>query len=153
MLLTHEFLKKNIPGFEKSFIMDTASQIGVRCTRRLIGEYILTAKDISSGVIHPDSIAVCPNFRFTVSPEHPHWHIPYRSLIPRKIDNMLVAGRCFSSDPVANEICDPIQFCFAMGQAAGTAAGIAIKHKINVREIDLKELQISLGKQGVPLPL
>jgi hypothetical protein len=151
MLITHDFLKKRIPGFEQSFIMDTASQIGVRCTRRLIGEYVLTEKDVFSGVIHPDTIAVCPDFRHNVSVEHPHWHIPYRSLVPRKIDNLLAAGRCFSSDPVANEVCDPIQFCIAMGQAAGTAAALATKYNIAVRDVNHKELQSCLVKQGVPL--
>jgi hypothetical protein len=152
MLITHDFLKKYVPGFEKSFIMDTASQIGVRCSRRLIGEYVLTEKDIFSGVIHPDTIAVCPDFRFNVSAEHPHWHIPYRSLVARDIDNLLVAGRCFSADKVANDLLSPIQFCIAMGQAAGTAATLAIKHNKAVKDVDFRELQDCLTKQNVRLP-
>ncbi len=152
MLLTHDFLKKHMPGFENSFILDTASQIGVRSSRRLIGEHVLTEKEIFSGLIFPDTIAVCPDFRHTVSPEHPHWHIPYRSLLPRQIDNLLVAGRCYSSDLVANDLLAPIQFCIAMGQAAGTAAALAIKNNVSVRELDHRILHESLVKKGVLLP-
>jgi len=153
ILTTHQFLKKHVPGFEKSFILDTASQIGVRSSRRLIGEHILTEKEIFSGLQFEDTIAVCPDFRFTVSPEHPHWHIPYRSLIPRQIENLLAAGRCFSSDPVANDLLAPIQFCIAMGQAAGTAAALANKKRTEVRKLDYKVLQKYLVQQGVPLPV
>jgi hypothetical protein len=153
IMMTHQFLKRNIPGFENSFIMDTASQIGVRSSRRLIGEHILTEKEIFSGSKFPDTVAICPDFRHTLSPEHPHWHIPYRSLIPRQIDNLLVAGRCFSSDPVANDLLAPIQFCIAMGQAAGTAATLAIKNKVPVRDLDYQLLQKCLVEQDVPLPV
>jgi hypothetical protein len=104
-----------VPGFENSFIMDTASQIGVRSSRRLIGEHILTERDLYSGKVFPDTIAVCPDFRHTILPEHPHWHVPSRSLIPNRVDKLLVAGRCFSSDPVANDLLAPIQICIAMG--------------------------------------
>jgi hypothetical protein len=153
IMMTHQFLKRNIPGFEKSFIMDTASQIGVRSSRRLIGEHILNEKEIFSGLKFPDTIAICPDFRHTLSPEHPHWHIPYRSLIPRQIDNLLVAGRCFSSDLVANDLLAPIQFCMAMGQAAGTAAALAIKQGVSVRDLDYQMLRKCLVKQDVPLPV
>jgi len=151
-LITQCFLKEQVPGFENSFIMDTASQIGVRSSRRLIGEHILTERDLYSGTVFPDTIAVCPDFRHTLSPEHPHWHVPYRSLIPNRVEKLLVAGRCFSSDPVANDLLAPIQFCIAMGQAAGTAAALAIKHGVAVRRLDYRLLHNSLVDQGVPLP-
>jgi hypothetical protein len=153
MQLTHQFLRKYVPGFEESFILDTASQIGVRSSRRLIGEHILTEKEMFAGLVFSDTIAVCPDFRHTVSPEHPHWHVPYRSLLPLKVDNLLVAGRCFSSDLVACDLLAPIQFCMAMGQAAGTAAALAIKNNVAVRNLDCGILQTNLVKNGVPLPV
>jgi hypothetical protein len=153
ILLTHQFLKRHVPGFENSFVMDTASQIGVRSSRRLIGEHILTEKEIFSGQKFPDTVAICPDFRHTLSPEFPHWHIPYRSLIPRQIDNLLAAGRCFSSDLVANDLLAPVQFCMAMGQAAGSAAALAVKQGISVRDLDYQLLQKCLVKQNVPLPV
>jgi 2-polyprenyl-6-methoxyphenol hydroxylase-like FAD-dependent oxidoreductase len=152
MRLTHDFLKKQMPGFENSFIIDTASQIGVRCSRRLIGEYVVTASEICSGVVFPDTIMMGPDFRYNFSPEHPHWHIPYRSLVPRKVKNMLAAGRCISTDTVTNDLLAPIQYCFATGQAAGTAAAIAVKDKVNMAQVDIKKLQKRLSEQKVPLP-
>jgi len=150
--ITQKFLKSRMPGFENCFILDTASQPGVRSSRRLIGEYILTENDLKTGVVFPDTIAVCPDFRHTVSPQFPHWHVPYRSLVPLQVENLLVAGRCFASDVVANDLLAPVPFCLAMGQAAGTAAALAIKNQVTVRKLDYRLLQANLAKQGVPLP-
>jgi hypothetical protein len=152
MLLTRSFFKQNIPGFENSYVLDSASQIGVRSSRRLIGRHILTAKEIFSGLVFPDTIAVCPDFRYTVSAAHPHWHIPFSSLVASETDNLLVAGRCYSSDLVANDLLAPIQFCIAMGQAAGTAAALAIQHQVAIRDLDHQILRGRLLAQGVPLP-
>jgi hypothetical protein len=149
---TMRFLKERMPGFENSYILDTASQIGVRSSRRLIGEHVLTAKEIFSGTVFPDTIATCPDFRYTVSPEHPHWHVPLGSLIASGISNLLVAGRCFSSDLVANDLLAPIQFCIAMGQAAGTVAAMAVKQKVAIRDLDYQVLKDRLHQQSVPLP-
>ncbi|HEX7474974.1 MAG TPA: FAD-dependent oxidoreductase [Dehalococcoidales bacterium] len=152
ILLTQNFLKKHIPGFERCFILDTASQIGVRSSRRLIGQHILTEKEIFSGTVFPDTIAICPDFRHAVSSEHPHWHIPFRSLVASDIKNLLVAGRCYSSDLVANDLLAPIQSCIAMGQASGTAAALATQKKVTIRDLDFQALRNCLVKQGVPLP-
>ena len=153
MLITYNFFKNNIPGFESCYLMDTASQIGVRSSRRLIGEYILTRNDINSGILFHDTIAVCPAFQQGKSLENLHMHIPYRSLIPREIENLLVAGRCFSSDQVANDILSPIQFCIAMGQAAGTAAALSVENNVVPRKIDYHLLKNRLITQNVFLPL
>lgn len=152
MLITHAFLRQNMPGFDQSFIMDSASQIGVRSSRRLIGQHVLSGQEILSGEIFPDTIAICPDFRHDYSEKYPHWHIPYRALVPNGVDNLLVAGRCFSSDVVANDLLAPIQFCIAMGQAAGTAAGLAVKKNIKPGDLDYPTLRDSLIAQGVPLP-
>jgi len=153
MLITYNFFKNNIPGFESCYLMDSASQIGVRSSRRLIGEYILTRNDINSGILFHDTIAVCPAFQQGKSLENLHMHIPYRSLIPREIENLLVAGRCFSSDQVANDILSPIQFCIAMGQAAGTAAALSVENNVVPRKIDYHLLKNRLITQNVFLPL
>jgi hypothetical protein len=152
IMVTIDFLKEHMPGFENAFILDTASQIGVRSSRRLIGQHVLTGKEIFSGKVFPDTIAICPDFRHTVSPEHPHWHVPFSSLVASGTNNLLVAGRCFSSDLVANDLLAPIQFCIAMGQAAGTAAALTIKHKVAISDLDYQALKECLHQQGVPLP-
>lgn len=152
MLITYDFFKKKVPGFEKSFILDTASQIGTRGSRRLIGEYMVTEKDWHSGKIYEDTIAVLPQLRSVVSPEHPHVYIPYRSLVPRKVENLLVAGRSFSSDDIVNNDYNLIPHCILYGQAAGTAAALAIKNGVKVRNVDIAALKESLLKQKVVLP-
>ena len=124
----------------------------MRCTRRLTGEYVVTAREVSSGVVFPDTVVMGPDFRHVFSSEHPHWHVPYRALVPRKVKNMLTAGRCISADIVANDLLAPIQYCFATGQAAGAAAALAVKDKVNTAQVDVKKLQALLSSQNVPLP-
>ncbi|MFC1948159.1 FAD-dependent oxidoreductase [Chloroflexota bacterium] len=153
MLITHKFLKKKMPGFENSFIIDTASQIGVRCSRRLIGEHVVSTAELHSGFIFPDTVVMGPDFRYNLSPDHPHWHVPYRSLVPLNLKNVLAAGRCISADPVANDLLAPIQYCFATGQAAGTAAAIAAKYQTSVAQVDIRKLQRHLIDQNVLLPI
>jgi hypothetical protein len=152
IMTTLEFLKTRVPGFEKSFLMITAPQLGTRGSRRLLGEHMLTQAECQSGKIFEDTIAICPNPRFKVSPEHPHVHIPYRSMVPQKVNGLLAAGRSFSSEDVVNEAYNLIPHCIAMGQAAGTAAAMAVQQGIQVREINYKALQEKLIRQGVTLP-
>lgn len=149
----HAFMKKNIPTFENSFILDTASQTGTRGARRLLGEYVITSEDVRSGKQYEDAIATIPR----MGPPGAgggglHVYVPYRALVPVKVEGLLVAGRSFSSDAVANNMINLIPHCIAMGQAAGTAAAIALQRGVSVRKVNYKELQASLVKQNVPLP-
>jgi 2-polyprenyl-6-methoxyphenol hydroxylase-like FAD-dependent oxidoreductase len=148
MLKVHEILRRKMPGFERSFILDTASQLGTRGSRRLIGEHVVTEKDVRSGVVFPDTIAMIPPFHVKTPPKA----IPYRSLVPVKVENLVVAGRCFSSDPFANDLLNLIPFCVAMGEAAGTAAAIAVADGVQPRCVDTGKVQRRLVEQGVWLP-
>ncbi len=152
MRVTIDFFRKNVPGFESSFLMDTASQVGVRATRRLIGQYVVTEEDLQSGRLHDDTIAVIPARQWAHSLRPSVAYIPYRSLVPMEIENLLVAGRCFSADQVANDILAPIQVCVALGQAAGCAAALAAEARVTPGKIDTAILRRSLASQGVPLP-
>jgi hypothetical protein len=152
MLLTHKFYKENIPGFEDSYILDTASQVGTRGSRRLIGEHILTEEELRAGTSYEDTIALFPPLTTNASAEKPNRSIPYRSLLPRNVDNLLVAGRCFSSDLVANDIMNLIPPCVAMGEAAGTAAALCAKEGAAPKEMEYDVLRKHLLGQGVPLP-
>lgn len=151
MLRGHEFMKKHIPTFENSFILDTASQTGTRGARRLVGEYTITEEDIRLGTIHDDAVAIIPRF-IPREGWSPYLYFPYRALVPAKVDGLLVAGRSFSSDGPANNMVNLIPHCIATGQAAGTAAMLALKHGVEVRKVSYKELQDALRLQGVPLP-
>jgi hypothetical protein len=148
MLKVHDILKNKMPGFEKSFILDTASQLGTRASRRLIGEHVVTEKDVRSGIIFEDTIAMIPPFK----EKTPTKAVPYRSLVPVKVENLLVAGRCFASDPFANDLLNLIPYCVAMGEAAGTAAAIALKNGVQPRKVNIKTVQKKLLEQGVWLP-
>lgn len=152
-LITYEFMKKHVPGFEKSFIMLTAPQLGIQGGRRVIGEYILTEKDMVSDEIFDDTIAVLANNdNGEISAKHPTLCIPYRCLVPQKIDGLLVACRAFSSSDSINHHFNIIPHCICYGQAAGTAAAIAAKKGIQPRNVNYKELQEALIQQGVQLP-
>jgi len=149
----HEFMKKNIPTFENSFILDTASQTGTRGSRRLIGEHVIKEEDFQSEKKFDDTIAVFPRLGPPgQTGQVKHVYIPYRALVPAKIEGLLVAGRSFSSDQAANNMANLIPHCIAMGQAAGTAATLAINQGISPRKVDYRVLQKNLLGQGVPLP-
>jgi hypothetical protein len=152
MLKGHEFMKKNIPSFENSFILDTAPQAGTRGGKRLTGEYMLTRDDFEQCKKFDDTIAVFPRLGPPGEREVKRVYIPYRAIVPVKVDGLLVAGRSFSSDMYANNAANLIPHCIAIGQASGTAAAISIKQGINPREVDYKILQKTLVEQGVVLP-
>jgi len=138
-----EFLKKRVPGFELSYLSYVAPQMGVRETRRIIGEYTLTEKDLYESVKFEDAVIRTGVADIDVC------EIPYRCLVPRGIDNLLVAGRCISLTHGAQIIAREIPLCMLMGQAAGTAAALAVKNETTPRQLDIKILRGSLKKQGI----
>lgn len=150
MRQTQKIMQKEVPGFENCFVLDTASQLGTRGSRRLDGEYKVTLKDVSSGKTYEDTITYFPSLQLE---EKPLIHIPYRSLVPKNIEGLLVAGRCYSSDGPANNMTNLIPHCVAMGEAAGAAAALAINAGVPVRQVDISDLQGHLRNQGVPLPV
>jgi 2-polyprenyl-6-methoxyphenol hydroxylase-like FAD-dependent oxidoreductase len=152
-LVTYDFMKKHIPGFEKSFIMLTAPQLGTQGGRRITGEYTLTEKDLETDEVFEDTIAVLANNDYgEISQKHPALCIPYRCLVPVKMDGLLVACRAFSSSDKINETFNIIPHCLCYGQAAGTAAALAVKGGVQPRKVDYKTLQQNLIKQGVNIP-
>jgi hypothetical protein len=144
------FLKQHMPGFEDSFILDTASQVGTRGSRRLRGKYNITIDDVHAGRKYEDTIAVFPPL--VPTDQIPRVNIPYRALVPQKTEGLLVGSRCFASDPTTNDMFNRIPHCIALGEAAGTAAAIAVKQNIQPGQVDHRTLQKQLLKQGVPLP-
>jgi hypothetical protein len=152
-LVTFEFMKKHVPGFEQSFIMLTAPQLGTQGGRRVTGEYTLGEKDLESDEIFEDTIAVLANNDYgDISNKHPALCIPYRCLVPKATDNLLVACRAFSSSDRINETFNIIPHCLCYGQAAGTAAALAVKAGLQPRKVDYKALQKKLKQQGVNIP-
>ena len=160
--LTH-YIKKHVPGFEKAFIVQTPPFIGVRETRRIVGEYQLTLDDVRQGSRFDDSIAVgafpidihpidklgpkTSKFEYLPSP----YGVPYRCLVPKNVENLLVAGRCISASHEANASVRVTPTCMAIGQAAGTAAAISLKERVWPRLIDVPHLRSVLVAQGAVL--
>jgi hypothetical protein len=149
MLITEDYFKSNVPGFEESVIIDTAPQVGTRCSRMLKGEYSITRKELMAGSQYPDSVvAAQPPYR-GFETNHALKEIPYRCFVPRINDGLLVAGRCLSGDFGAVEMLRVVPTSMLMGQACGTAAAIAVKNKIQPREVNPKWIQDALEKQNV----
>ncbi len=135
------------------------TQIGVREGRRIIGDYILTEEDITRGRKFKDAVAAGTSQidfhdldrlgfagrREKVSP----YHIPYRSLLVKGVNNMLTAGKCISGDQIAQSSYRMIPTCAATGQAAGTASAICVEQNIGLREIDTALLKATLEKDGI----
>lgn len=155
----YEFMKKNAKGLEDSYLMMTASEIGVRESRMIVGDYVLTESDCRAFIKFEDSIACC-NYDIDIHnpegtgtthyyfPLGKYYTIPYRSLIPKTLSNMLVAGRCISSDHGAQASYRIMPTVCCIGEAAGTAIGIAVKNKCSTREVDIKKLQHTLKNNG-----
>ncbi len=147
---------KRIPGHEEVFLLDTASQLGVRVTRILDGEYRLTLKDSMTYKNFDDAIGISGawtnmlyNGRKVLTKDRPHWQIPYRSLLPKTVDNLLVAGRCFCFERDLVEDARIIGTALITGQGAGAAAATAVKQRETVRNIDRKQLRKLLIEQKV----
>jgi hypothetical protein len=150
---TIEFYRKNVPGFEKAFLVLTDPQLGTRSSRRMIGEYWLTKKDLADNQPFEDTIAIFPDLdRGKESLDHPNMFIPYRALLPKNVDNFMVACRAFSSDMHVQDYFNLIPHCIAFGEAAGTASAMALNAGVGVKDVDIKALQKQLARQGVPLP-
>jgi FAD dependent oxidoreductase len=157
------FFRKWLPGFERAELLDTATQIGVRETRRIQGEYTLTLEDLALGREFEDVIALAGYPVDIHSPTDDgggatgdwktanSYQIPYRSLVPLRVEQLLVAGRSLSASHEALAAVRVMPPAFAMGQAAGTAAAIAVSSNIPPRRVPVPELQATLVRQGAYL--
>jgi hypothetical protein len=162
VLMVAEFMTSRLPGFEKASISQVGAQIGLRETRRIDGQYALQAQDVLEGRRFDDCIA---RSGYPIDIHDPSgkgvkaawvegdgaYDIPYRCLLPKKIENLLTGGRCISTTHEALATTRLTPSCMATGQAAGSAAGIAVKRGAAPQEIDVRELQRVLAADGVLL--
>ncbi len=135
-----EFLRVHQPGFRDAYVLDAAPQIGVRQTRLLDGEYVVTKDDVIGKKRFPDVVARGRDY-----------YTPYRSLLPKSVDGLLVAGRCYSATPEAQRISREIPPCMVMGEAAGAAAALSLEAGVAPRHVDVPTLQRRLIARGVNL--
>ncbi len=156
-----EFLRAHVPGFADAFLDDTATALGVRETRRVVGDYVLTGADVTRGATFDDAVARgawpreyhvqgrTTEYRFL--PAGVSYQVPYRSLRPHGVSNLLAAGRCLSADHDALASIRVMGPSLALGQAAGAAAALAARDGIPVAGVAIDELQALLSKQGAVL--
>lgn len=157
-----DFLKGAVPGFEHACVSGIAPRIGIRETRRVVGEYLLTADDVIEGKKSQRGIAKgahhvdihgegTDQVRIPVK-DGQSYDIPYECLIPKQVTDLLVAGRCLSSTREANGSARVMGTCMATGEAAGTAAALGVEREIaNVRDVPVDALRDRLVSQGAVL--
>ncbi|WP_290799052.1 FAD-dependent oxidoreductase [Flavihumibacter sp. UBA7668] len=154
----HKFLQKYVGGFEHSFIVDTGVQVGVRETRHIIGDYELTEEDVLSNRAFEDGIA-CGTFAIDIHPPEGEnqvftgsgkavYEIPYRSLLPKGLNNVLVAGRAISATHNAFGSARVMATCMGIGQGAGVAIASIVKDQRSTREVNTAFVRKQLIDQG-----
>jgi hypothetical protein len=131
------FARDELPGFAHCYLVDVAPQLGVRQSRLLEGEYVVTKQDVLER----------RHFRDTVCRGR-DYYTPYRALLPRHVDQLIVAGRHYSADPQAQKISREIPPCMVQGQAAGIAAALALNRGARVRDVDPVAIQRAMRAQG-----
>ena len=172
-LLEYErYYKKYLKGFEQMELVATASQLGARESRRILGDYILNLEDFKSRAVFPDEIGrysyavdmhatqpdlasykrYAEDFKKLRYGKGESYGIPYRCLVPRKLTNVLVAGRCVSTDRYMQSSIRVMPGCFITGQAIGVAAAICAKEGCDTRGVPVAELQRRLKNLGAYLP-
>lgn len=158
-----KFFRENLPGYEKCWCMASGDTLGVRETRRVQGEYVITAKELAAGKRFWD--VVVHKAEFIVDIHNPAgagqaedkiqyvvpYDLPYRCFVPLKVENLLTAGRCISGTHRAHASYRVMSICMAMGEAAGTAAALCIKEGCIPRSLEVKKLQDVLTEKGVDL--
>ncbi len=137
MMGLYNFVRDNLPGFEKSNMLGAAEQVGVRTTRMLQGEYVVTKDDIVNRRYFEDTVCRGRDY-----------YTPYRALLPKKVDQLIVAGRHYSAEPEAQKRSREIPPCMVQGQVAGIAAAMALEGDIAIRDVDYRNIQKTMRAQG-----
>src|SRR6185437_10687274 len=157
-----EFLKREAPGFANSYVVDTPPQIGIRETRRITGPYQLSGDDVLSCANFDDSIGVNGwpieahmagrvEWRWFPDGSRGFCQMPYRMILPQKVKNLLVAGRCASMTHEGQSAARVSGACFVMGQAAASAAHLALARNDGSADIPVDDLQKTLQNDGAYL--
>jgi hypothetical protein len=143
---------KEIPGLEECYLVRTGAQVGVRDTRRIVGEYVLTVEDARTGPEFEDVVArkygAIDANQLYIGKMHSGFAYPYRSLLPKRVDNLLVAGRCGSADFLGHAAGKSMGNMMDLGQAAGVAAALCAAQGVTPRALSVPQLQAALRAMG-----
>jgi len=149
-----KFLTQRTPGFERARLKNIGSSLGTRESRKIIGEYSITEYEIKNQARFEDSIGICPEFLDAygiaiVPTTGRYFQIPYGIILPKKVENLLVAGRCVAGDKMSHAATRQMVCCIVTGQGAGVAAAVSIKENKTCRDVDISKVQKALENQGV----
>ncbi len=149
-----EALKKYTPGFKKARLRTIGSSLGTRESRKIIGEYNITEHDVRNEARFEDSIGICPEFidgyGIAILPTTGrYFQVPYGIILPQKVENLLVAGRCVAGDKISHAATRQMACCTVTGQGAGVAAAVSLQENVTCRQVDISKVQKILKKQGV----
>ncbi|MEO6389168.1 MAG: FAD-dependent oxidoreductase, partial [Croceibacterium sp.] len=142
-----QFFRNHAPGFENAYSLQSASQLGVRHTRRLAGVARIERKNWSDGTPAADEVGISPS----LSPKFPVVSVPYGALVPRTLDGLLAAGRHLSCDANSHGFMREIPQCWLTGHAAGVGAAVAANRGVQPRDVDIAEVRMLLRQQGAHL--
>ncbi len=149
-------LKKYTPGFENATLRTFGASLGTRESRKIIGRTNLTENDVRNQGRFDDAIGIFPEFLdgygVVVLPSTGrYFQVPYGIMVPQKVENLLVAGRCVAGDRLSHSATRAMMCCAVTGQAAGVAAALSIKDCVNCSQVNIERLQKALMKQGVQI--
>ena len=147
-------MKKYTPGFESAKLRTFGSSLGVRESRKIIGEYNITGQDITNQARFDDSIGIFPEFLdgygvVFIPTTGRYFQVPYGITLPGKVENLLVAGRCVAGDKMSHATTRQMMCCTVTGQGTGVAAAVSVKDDVTCRKVDIRKVQKALEKQGV----
>jgi len=149
-----EALKKYTPGFGGARLRSFNSSLGTRESRKIVGAYVLSEHDVKSQARFDDSIGIFPEFldaygEVIMPTTGRYLQIPYGILLPQKVENLLVAGRCVSADRSAFSTTRQMMCCTVTGQGAGVSAATAVRDDVPSRQVSMSKVQKALREQGV----
>ncbi|MBW2697498.1 MAG: FAD-dependent oxidoreductase [Deltaproteobacteria bacterium] len=147
VLAEFERLRREAPGFADAHLCQVADQLGITESRRLVGRSVLSHQQMN--VVLDDAVAVTGHW----TKYDALYHIPYGALLPRELENLLVAGRCISVDHRVHQATKEIPACMASGEAAGTAAALAIRTGVDPSQLDVSQLRGELVERGAIVSL
>ena len=147
-------LKKYTPGFARARLRTMGASLGTRESRKIVGRYNLTEHDVLNQARFEDSIGIFPEFLdgndIAIMPSTGrYFQVPYGVVLPQKVENLLVAGRCVAGDKVSHAATRQMMCCAVTGQGAGIAAAVSLKSGVSCREVDVAQVQRRLVRQGV----
>lgn len=153
-MLAIEALRKYVPGFENAKLRNFGMTLGARDSRKIIGRYNMTEHDVRNQARFEDSIGIFPEFLdgygvVIIPTTGRYFQVPYGVMVPQKVGNLLVAGRCVAGDKISHAAIRSMMCCTVTGQGAGVAAAVSVKDDVTCSTVDIKRVQKALEKQRV----